>query len=72
MSLAAAELGIATRPAGDEIAHRQQTDPVAQTFFELLSQLHQDEYTGVLVLHFAQGRPKVAEQPGPVTQIRLR
>lgn len=59
----------------DQAPARQQADPVAQTFFELLTTLHQDEYTGILVLHLAQGVPKVAEIPptGVATRsIRLR
>jgi hypothetical protein len=61
--------------AGDAARHapgEQQADPVSTTFFEFLSRLHQDEFTGVIVLHFAQGRPKVVEQPGPSVQVRLR
>lgn len=46
-----------------------------QTFFDLLTALHHDEYTGILVLHLAQGVPKVAEIPERVItgrQVRLR
>ena len=48
-----------------DVPQRQQTDPVATTFFELLSQLHQEEYTGAVVLHFAHGQPKKAERAQP-------
>jgi hypothetical protein len=70
------------RPAAHAVAHgaveapaRQQADPVAQTFFELLTALHQDEYTGIVVLHLCAGVPKVAEIPEKVIdrrQVRLR
>lgn len=41
-----------------------------ETFFDLLRRLHQDEYTGLIILHWAQGEPKKVEFPG--TQVRLR
>ena len=63
-------------PAGsDDSPGRQQADPVAQTFFELLSRLHQEEYTGQIVLHVSRGVPKKAEFPQqivPGVQIPLR
>lgn len=46
--------------------------PVSCTFYEMLTRLHQDAYTGQVVLHLHQGKPTVAEIPGPAEQIRLR
>lgn len=35
-----------------------------QSFFDFLTSLHQDEYTGLIVLHFCNGVAKKAEFPG--------
>lgn len=58
-----------------ETATHAPTRPLGQTFAELLCSLYQDEYTGILVLHLANGVPKVAEIPEKIVarrQVRLR
>lgn len=67
MSLTARE----TRSA-DHDPSQGPLDPVSCTFYEMLTRLHQDAYTGQVVLHLHQGKPTVAEIPGPAEQIRLR
>ncbi len=56
----------------DHLARVLAHDPVGTTFYEFLTRLHQDAYTGTVVLHFGQGKPMVAEIPGPTTQVRLK
>jgi|TARA_Y100000310_G_scaffold90518_1_gene87753 hypothetical protein len=41
------------------------------TFFEWLQRLHAEQYTGSIVVHFAQGRPTVIEFPKESTSVHL-
>lgn len=46
------------------------TDPVS--FVELLAQLYADRYTGAVLLHFANGRPKKAERATTAPAVLVR
>lgn len=41
-------------------------------FFDVLTVLHQNRYTGPVTLHFHEGKPLVAELPSaPPTRVKL-